>query len=168
MLQKNIIILSLLICLINVCCCQSFFLQNHLEAFTSPYSLNNTSIYDCPYNYMTEISPDAEAGWTVLIKGKVDNFFCVDIEDLNLKNVWVHRGDVGIVIQNYDSIPIPIYSSFFNFDTINSSKEYVYTGHIAIIYDISEKFVFVHIPQLYIYGWVDRKYLCGSPYTTCN
>ena len=168
LVNRNIIVFLLLLIGSSNICGQSFFLQNHLSAFTNPNGLNKTSIYSSPYNYMMEISPDEEAGWEITLKGMVDNFFCVDIEDLNLKNVWIHKGDIGIVIQNYDSIPIPIYSSFFDFDTINASKEYVYTGHVAIVYDISEKFVFVHIPQLYIYGWIDRKYLCGSPYTTCN
>ena len=144
---------------------QTFFLETPAEAFTNPFGLYKTSVYDSPYVYMKEISSNTEAGWIISIKGKVDNFFSVDIEELNLKNVWIHKGDIGINIQNYDSIPIPIYSSI---DTANSSKQYVFYSYTCAIYDISENYFFVYIPILNIYGWIDRKYLCGSPYTTCN
>ena len=62
LVNRNIIVFLLLLIGSNNICGQSFFLQNHLSAFTNPNGLNKTSIYGSPYNYMMEISPDEEAG----------------------------------------------------------------------------------------------------------
>ena len=143
--------------------------DNNIEAFTHPLFdiKQNISIYTAPTLYYKELKADTEAGWIVTIKDKRDNYFQIDIEDLDLYNIWVHKGDVGIVIQNYDSITIPVY----NEPNTNSYKSsYIYESCIGLIYDISDKMLFLHIikgNESY-FGWVERKYLCGSPYTTCN
>lgn len=97
----------------------------HIEAFTHPLSDINqkVSLYSNPDVYYKELKSDKEAGWTVVIKQKKDNYFQIDIQDLKLYNKWIHKGDLGVVVQNYDSTAIPVYS----LPSINSPKlTYIY------------------------------------------
>jgi hypothetical protein len=143
--------------------------QYNIEAFTHPISdINQTvSIYRNPDVYLKELQSDVEAGWIINIKGKKGNYFQIDIDDLKLYDIWIHLGDIGVVVQNYDSIAIPVY---IKADTTSLKYEYIYYSCIGLVYDISENFLFLQITKegKNIYGWVERKYLCGSPYTTCN
>lgn len=143
--------------------------HNNIEAFTHPLSdiKQKVSIYYAPNMYYKELKSDTEAGWIVIIKQKTGNYFQIDIEDLKLYDIWIHVGDVGIVVQNYDSITIPIY---IEPDTTSFKSRYIYESCIGLIYDISDNLIFLQIikENECFFGWVERKYLCGSPYTTCN
>lgn len=157
-------------CLLIFFSSQVIFGQDkHIEAFTHPLSDINQkiSIYYSPNLYFKELESDKEAGWIVVIKQQQDNFFQIDIEDLKLYNTWIHKGDLGVVVQNYDSIAIPMYSMPF---LDSSPLTYIYESCIGLIYDISDKMLFIQIikEEDSFFGWVERKYLCGSPYTTCN
>lgn len=156
--------------LIMICCllCGKANGQIPLEAFTHPEAniQQSVSIYHSPNNYFSEISSDDEAGWIVHIHERQGNFFRVDIEDLNMNNVWIHCGDLGVVIQNYDNANIPLFPSI--------SKECcdtIFLTHncFAIVYDLVGQFVFVRVEDgdKTLYGWIEKRYLCGSPYTTC-
>ena len=147
----------------------SLFAQCDQGAFTHPLSdiKQTTSIYHAPNVYHKELKSDNEAGWEAIIKQKQDNYFQIDIPDLALYDIWIHIGDLGVVIQNYDSIAIPIYA-MPNKDSFKNN--YIYNSCIGLIYDIFEDLVFVQttIDDKQIWGWVDKKYLCESPKTTCN
>lgn len=141
----------------------------HIEAFTHPLSdiKQKVSLYSNPYIYYKELESDKEAGWIVNIKQQKDNYFQIDIQDLRLYNKWIHKGDLGVVVQNYDTIAIPVYS----LPTFNSPKlTCIYESCIGLVYDISDKMLFIQITKegVSFYGWVEKKYLCGNPYTTCK
>jgi hypothetical protein len=162
---RNISLICLSVFLTNV----SLYAQYNVEAFTHPLSTitQTVSIYSNPDVYSKELKSDIEAGWIVIVKQKKGNYFQIDIEDLKLHNIWIHIGDIGIVIQNYDSIAIPVYSKP---DTTSYINKYIYESTIALIYDISENLLFLQVIKEFdsFFGWIERKYLCGSPYTTCN
>jgi hypothetical protein len=145
------------------------FGQYNIEAFTHPCLdiKQKVSLYRKPNEYFKELKSDTEAGWIVRIKQKTDNFFQIDIDDLKLHEVWIHKGDVGINVQNYDSIRIPV---FIEPDTNSIISRYINEYCIGLIYDISDTMLFLklEIRNNIIYGWIERKYLCGSPFTTCN
>ncbi|MDR1006116.1 MAG: hypothetical protein LBL74_04555 [Bacteroidales bacterium] len=145
----------------------NLFAQYNREVFTHPLNLKPISIYHTPYAYYMELKSDNEGGWIAKVKHKSENYFEIDIEELNLYNVWVHLGDLGLIVQNNDSIAIPVYS---NQDTNSTINEYIYESYIGLIYDISDNFVFLQliIDDKCLFGWVENKYLCSNPYTTCN
>lgn len=142
--------------------------QQMFEAFTHPTAdlFQRISIYSAPNVHYTEIDSDTEAGWIAQVYERKGNFFRIDIKDLSLNNVWIHCGDLGVNIQNYDSINIPLLSSIVK-DKCDTT--YINFGCTAIVYDFKDPFVFVRInvSDTSLYGWVEKKYLCGSPYTTC-
>lgn len=141
---------------------------NNVEAFTHPVDIEHSvSIYYSPGEYYKELDSDDEAGWIVNVKKRKLNYFQIDIPELKLNNVWIHLGDIGIVIQNYDSIALPIFSE----PNVNSKViTHIYQSYIALIYDISNNFFLLQIitNEKCFFGWVERKYLCASPYTTCG
>jgi hypothetical protein len=138
----------------------------NLEAFTHPLSLEPISIYYNPDSYYKKLESDSEGGWNVIIKQKLGNFFRVDIDELKLYDIWIQTGDIGLIVQNYDSIPIPVYNN----PHINSKiLTTLYKSYIGLVCDISDNFVQLKIDSNNdIIGWVEKKYLCSSPYTTCN
>lgn len=144
--------------------------QSYLEAFTHPVGnlKQNVSIYSSPYVYCKDITSDVEGGWVVYVHERNNNYFRIDIEDLGMYNVWIHCGDIGANIQNYDCVNIPIYSSIHK---KKCDTSYISQSYTAIIYDFEDPFVFVKIDadsnSNSLYGWIHKKYLCGSPYTTC-
>jgi hypothetical protein len=142
--------------------------NTNIKAFTHP--INNkqkVSIYYSPGKYFKELSSDIEAGWIIEVKQKKVNYFQIDIKDLSLSNVWIHTGDVGVVVQNYDSIALPIYTA----PNINAEvSKYVYNTCIGLLYDYTDDFFLLQliINDKCFFGWVERKYLCSNPYTTCG
>ena len=165
-MTKKILRLTLL--LVAIYCGQVAKGQSGFEAFTHPIGLlpQKVSIYHSPDVYNKEIESDKEAGWIVRVYERRGNYLKIDIEELEMRGVWIHCGDVGVVIQNYDSLQIPLYSSIRN---INCDTTYITKSYMAIVYDYVDPYVFVRIEDKNtIYGWIEKKYLCGSPYTTCN
>lgn len=159
----------LLICLLVFFGDLEVFGQQDIEAFTHPLSdiKQKVPIYHAPNEYYMELKSDTEAGWIVSIKQKAGNYFQIDIKELKLHDKWIHIGDVGTVVQNYDSIAIPIYTEP---DTTSFKSRYIYESCIGLIYDISDNLIFLQFvkEKECFFGWVERKYLCGNPYTTCN
>lgn len=141
--------------------------KSYLEAFTHPINLKPISMYHSPNIYYKELNSDKEGGWIIVIKQKNNNFFEIDIDQLNLYNIWVHIGDIGLVVQNYDSIPITLYDKP---DTLSTKSTYIYESCIGLVYDINDKLVLLQINtnNECLLGWVEKKYLCSNPYTTCN
>lgn len=142
--------------------------QTSFEAFTHPEAntQQRVSIYHSPNVYYTEVLSGDEAGWIVHIHERQGNYFRIDIDDLNMNNVWIHCGDLGVVIQNYDNTNIPLFSSI---SMVNCDTTFLTQSYSAIVYDFVDQFVFVRIEDgdKPLYGWIEKRYLCGSPYTTC-
>lgn len=138
----------------------------HIEAFTHPIEINHkVSIYHAPHMYYKELHSDNESGWIVTVKQKKLNYFQIDIEDLELNSVWIRAGDIGVVVQNDDSIALPIYAVP---DTNTQVIKNIYRSCIGLVYDVKNDFLFLQIilDSGRIWGWVERKYLSVTPYTT--
>ena len=166
MMIKGFLKLALLV--VTFCCGQVAKGQSGFEAFTHPEGFlpQTVSIYHSPNVYSKEIESDKEAGWIVRVYERRGNYLRIDIEDLELHGVWVHCGDIGVVIQNYDNLQIPFFSSLID---IKCDTTYITKSYMAIVYDYVDPYVFVRIDSKNnIYGWIEKKYLCGSPYTTCH
>jgi len=141
---------------------------NHFEAFTHPLNIKDSvSIYLEPNKYYKELGSDLEAGWIVKVKQKKENYFKIDIVDLKLHDIWIHIGDIGIVVQNYDSIALPVYTVS---DTNSLVNKYIYKTCIGLIYDVKGDMYLLQIviENECFFGWIERKYLCPNPYTTCG
>ncbi len=142
--------------------------QATIKAFTHPFDIDQSvSIYHSPNKYYKELSADIEAGWIVKVNQKEGNYFQIDIEDIQLKNIWIHMGDIAVVIQNYDSIALPIYTAP---NTNAAVSKYVYYSCIGLLYDYTDDFFLLQLitENECFFGWVERKYLCYNPYTTCG
>ena len=143
-------------------------IYKNIEGFTHPVDIKKRlSIYSNPNIYLKELKADVETGWMVEVKQKKDNYFQIDIKDLKLYNVWIHLGDIGIVVQNYDSIAIPVYLAP---NTNSIVSKYIFKSCVGLIYDVTGDFFLLQIIQdnQYTFGWIERKYLCSNPYTTCS
>ncbi len=156
----------LLFCLILLIGCKTVDYDN-IEAFTHPLTLEPIPIYSHPGKYLRNIDSDVEAGWIVRITKKRGEYFQVNIEDLSLHNIWIKSGDMGLVIQNYDSLQIPMY---LKPDTNASVERFILESHIGLLYDIRNNFALLRIMVNgeEVEGWIELKYLCGNPYTTCS
>ncbi len=164
-MKKFYIILSIGFSLYS-CVCH----QVNLEAFTHPYTLDDIPVYSKPDKFLSLLQADDEAGWIVKIRKQKYDYFYVNLpEDCDSfkKNIWIKAGDLGIVIQNVDSLQVPMYESA---DTLSNSIAFVYNSTIGKIFDLKDELVLlgVRFDNIYTYGWVEKKYLCGNPYTTCN
>lgn len=150
--------------------CQPVYRCN-LKAFTHPEDLSVVSLYSKPNKFYRYLQSDIEAGWIISVEKKYTGFFYIKLPEeckLSKKNVWIKAGDIGVVIQNYDSIKIPIYVSV---DTLSQPSGFIYISMIGKVYDIKDNLVLLGITLdngEITQGWVEKKYLCGNPYTTCN
>lgn len=141
-----------------------------LEAFTHPYNINQVPTYRSPNKFYSYLQADTEGGWIVEIQKQREGFFYVKLPsecELPKKYIWIKAGDLGVVVQNYDSIEIPVYLSA---DTLSVPVTYISHSTIGIIYSIKKDFVLLRCRynDEEVKGWVQKKYLCGNPYTPCN
>lgn len=167
--MKNTLFIGIII-LFMLSGCVSVY-RCDFKAFTHPEDLKFVPLYSKPNKFYRYLQSDNEAGWIISVKKKYTDFFYIELPEeckLSEKNVWIKTGDIGVVIQNYDSIKIPIYVSV---DTLSQPSGYIYISMIGKIYDIKDNLVLLGITLDngdIIQRWVEKKYLCGNPYTTCN
>jgi hypothetical protein len=146
------------------------FQQVNFDAFTHPYNLDKINVYSKPNIFYSYLQSDIEAGWIVKIQEQKSGYFYVNLPaDCNFskKNIWIKSGDIGVVIQNNDSLKIPMYISS---DTLSNPIAYIYSSTIGRVYKIKKELVLLGIKydNKDIKVWIEKKYLCGNPYTTCN
>lgn len=164
---KSTFCIVLFLCVfLFACSCRT----SSFEAFTHPYKLDLMPTYSSPNKFYSYLQADTEGGWIVEIQKQQEGFFYVKLPsgcELPKKYIWVKSGDLGVVIQNYNSIGIPVYLSA---DTLSVPATYILNSVIGIIYSIKKDFVLLRCRYngYEIKGWVQKKYLCGNPYTTCN
>ena len=139
-----------------------------ISCFTHPLCTINEpiSLYSEPDKYICELYISGDGGYEVCALTRVENYIAVLDLPCGRDTSWVHIGDVGVVAQIYDQ-NIPIYSQN---DSLSTILGYLSESHIGILYDWDEKYVLVKIKDDNIdkTGWLNRGYICGSPYTTCN
>jgi len=143
---------------------------SEIEAFTHVLDEKYVSIYSKPYTYLKDIEPDDEGGWIVQVKDQESFFFNICIPDLDMENVWIKKGDIGLIIQNYDECEIPVFPALIDTIGTNCQEFHITNTCVGLLYDYTENYVFisVELDGEYIFGWVNRRYVCGSPYTTCG
>ena len=142
-----------------------------IEAFTQPLSSDSIAVFSKPGRFYSYLQPDDEAGWIVPVINEKNGFFEVILPKeckIRPQKIWIQAGDIGTIVQNYDSVPIFVY----NKPTTESLPIKVITSPIiGQIYDIQADFVLLEIcftDGEKIRGWVKKEYLCGNPYTTCS
>lgn len=143
-------------------------LAQYLECFTHPLCKIDAPIpiYSEPYVYIKDLYILGEAGYEVEALKRDNNFILISHLPNENEPIWVQIGDVGIVIQNYNKDSIPVYSQP---DSLSMIQTYLLESHIAL-FDWNENFVLMQIKEhnMECTGWINRRYVCGSPYTTCN
>lgn len=141
-----------------------------IECFTHPLCKidDPIPIYSKPGVYIKDLYISGEAGYEVEALKKESDFILLSHIPSETDSIWVNIGDVGVVIQNYSEDSIPIYSLP---DSLSMIQTYLFESSIAILLDWNENFVFVQIQENNMKeytGWINRRFVCGSPYTTCN
>jgi len=139
-----------------------------VESFTHYNSNEKLDIYNEPFNgkLLKKIDPDEEAGYILQIIGVEKDFFKVSFEDLDLKNVWVKKGALGLVTRNYDNQKLNLYGKPNLDSSVSSVLE---KEQIVRVLDACNKWAYVEtindgeIKR----GWLQPDMQCGNPYTTC-
>lgn len=150
--------------------CSCLYQKVVFKAFTHPYGLGEIPVYSRPNKLYSYLQSDTEGGWIVEIRKQKAGYLYVTLPadcDFAKKDILIKSEDVGVVIQNYDSIQIPMYISA---DTLSNPTAYIYASTIGSIYAIEKELVLLKVryDNKDIQGWIEKKYLCGNPYTTCN
>lgn len=124
-------------------------------------------IYDTPKGKLIrKIPPDEEAGYIVYILDVKDDFFNVDFEELDIKNVWIRKGTLGIVTRNYDSEKLNLYKN----PKLESKVSYVLENEqIVKVLNVCNDWAYVETisDNKVQKGWLQPDMQCGNPYTTC-
>jgi hypothetical protein len=170
-MKKTLYLVFFILLSLILISCKTF---DTVECFTHPNGKGNISLFSKPNanNFSTYLQSDEEAGWIVSIKKQHKDFFLIELpkeSQVYDKKMWIKAGDVGVVVQNYDSIGIPIYMSLEDISILNC--RYIYESIIGKIYDITKNYILIEITLNdgnVTKAWVEKKYLCGNPYTTCN
>lgn len=140
-----------------------------IECFTHPQCGCPITLFSRPSACarLNDLKISGEGGYEVEALRTENGYILLSHIDEKNEQVWVKIGDVGVVIQNYNNDSIPVYTQP---DSLSAVQTYLLDGYVAIFYDWNKDFVRVCIKDDKIewIGWVDRKYICGSPYTTCN
>lgn len=140
-----------------------------MEAFFLPLSQEPIEIYDGPTgSVIGELIPDEESGWELLLMKQQSGFFKVVVLYGKYQNdtLWLNSRDVGVVVQNYDSIPIFTYHN----EMSNIVSDTLYNSLIANVLNYNQNMALIRYQRdnrLNV-GWISRTYLCGNPMTTCN
>ncbi|MGY6560468.1 MAG: hypothetical protein ACXITV_00010 [Luteibaculaceae bacterium] len=152
------------VCFVKTCSGQ----QVEMRAFTHPFNLKPIKIYKSLYDTAIYLEADDEMGWSVKITDKEGEFFKISFIDKDklLNEAWIHIDDLGVVIQNYNNLMIPV------FKAPNDNNEIVHYIEESITVNVcgfNEEFVCVviQINKINLNLWVERKYVCDHPATTC-
>jgi hypothetical protein len=139
----------------------------NVRAFTHHFE-KKLLIYNNPHGeLMKTIDSDDEAGWIVEIVSSKDDYFNINIKDLDLDNVWVIKSSLSLNTRNYDGQSIMLYQG----PTKKSSKAGVLDKEQTVmILDACKDWVYVKGENnngKEVRGWLEPDMQCGNPYTTC-
>lgn len=140
-----------------------------IDCFTHPLCGFPITLFSAPSAFACweDLLVSGEAGYEVEALRTEKGYILISHPNEENEEVWVRIGDVGVVVQNYNNYSIPMYAEP---DSLSIIQTYLLKGYIAILCDWNKDFVRVCVKDEkaeYI-GWIDRRYVCGSPYTTCN
>ena len=135
--------------------------------------LPSFSIYNKPNGKVIfNLPPDEESGWEIDILEKKSDYF--KIENVwknnwmnNYKYVWIKKGSVGLNINNYDNQKVPIYS---NSNTESEIVGYIENAQTVSVLDTCKDWAYIKgiNGKEEVLGWLEPKWQCGNPLTTCN
>lgn len=140
-----------------------------VRAFTHYNDNRKLDVYSKPLDgeILKNISSDEEAGHILQITDIDNLFFKVSFEDLELKDVWVKKGTLGLVTRNYDNQELNLYDS----PNLDSSVSAILKGEqIVRVLDVCNKWAYVETideDDGAKRGWLQPDMQCGNPYTTC-
>ena len=147
----------------------------YLRAFTHPFDTNQIKTFEVNLYVGKKLflkTDEEGAGYYVTVKKKKYNYFLVTINPENYslieKELWIKNTDLGIVIQNYDNLHIPMYKLPYPNSKILT---YIKTSEIGQIIDFksglySDCYVKLRLISD-LEGWVNLEYLCPDMRTTC-
>lgn len=179
--MKKLIIITALIFLF-ISCSRPLYIEKengditYLKAFTHPLDTNaiktfENNLYLGKKKYL---KVDEESlGYYVTLKKKKYNYFLVEVDTQNFSPIkdqlWVRDINLGIVIQNYDNLKIPIYE--FS-DSTSKILNYITASEVGQILDFKSgyfKDCYVKLKLKNNFeGWVNLRYLCPDMRTTCT
>jgi len=182
--MKNILI-AIYVCFIILSCKTNDCDTISITCFTH-YQINQSDnliigtdklppfyIYNKPNGKVIfNLRPDEESGWEIEILEKKSGYFKIenawknDISD-NYKYVWIKKGSVGLNINNYDNQKVPIYSRS------NAQSEiigYIENAQTVSVLDACKNWAYIKgvSGKEEILGWLEPRWQCGNPLTTCN
>lgn len=140
-----------------------------MRAFTHPFSLNPIKIYKSLNEKEMFLKPNNEAGWLVTIIDKDGEFFLVSFLEKNnlVDKAWIHFTDLGVVIENYSNLKIPVYKhSCDNLKIEHFIRESITVNVCG--FNLEFACVVIQAEGIEQNLWVERKYLCDNPVTTCH
>ena len=140
-----------------------------IECFTHPLCGFPIALFSMPSAHacIGNLDIPGEAGYEVEAVRAENGYILLSHPKKESEQVWVRIGDIGVVIQNYNNYSIPVYSQP---DSLSTVQTYLLESYIGILYNWNKDFVMVCVKdeKTEHVGWIDRRYVCGSPYTTCN
>lgn len=142
---------------------------HEMQAFSHPLSLDTILVYVDSTGERISLASDLESGWRLkVIKASEEEFYVEFLEGpLQDESVWIEKKDVGVVIENYNNFLIGAYEepseSSKKIMTINESM-------VVVLVGFDEFFVQVclEIEAEMKKVWIQRKFICDNPVTTCN
>jgi acyl-CoA synthetase (AMP-forming)/AMP-acid ligase II len=139
-----------------------------VRAFTHHFEEKLLIFINQKGDLLSEIEPDEEAGWIVEIVGVEGDYFKVNIDDLDLNNVWVLKKSLSLNTRNYDGQSIILYQD----PTKKSGKVGLLDKEQTVmILDACKDWVYIkgeNINGTEVSGWLEPDMQCGNPYTTCS
>lgn len=139
----------------------------NMKAFTHHFE-DKLSIYkNINGALLNEIDSDEEAGWIVEIIGVNEDYFEININDLNIYGVWVLKPSLGLNTRNYDGQSISLYR-----EPTKKSDEVARLDEeqTVMILDACKDWAYIKGKSKdgkEVEGWLEPSMQCGNPYTTC-
>lgn len=117
--------------------------------------------------YLKELDQSEEGGFIVRIIRENENLFLVDFEAIELKNVWVKKGELGINTRNYDGQQIPLFESY---STSSNIISILFEEQTVKVLDVCKDWAYIEgigKSGEKVRGWLQPDMQCWDPYTTC-
>ncbi len=89
-----------------------------------------------------------------------------DISGYTFPDGWVNVGNVKVGIQNYDNKEVAIFENPSGKNQINA----IYNSQIATVLDVNGDWAYLEVIDSAgnkLRGWIDPKWYCDNPYSTC-
>lgn len=144
-----------------------------LEVYLNDADLTGTNIRNAPGGSIITalIVDDQNSAYYFMVSEEVNGWFKISspiygVEtDIQIpdKNVWIHSSVLGTDTRNYSGEHLPLLDKPKNGNVVATiTNETLGLG----IKEMCGDWVLVKYKS--VEGWIERKWLCGNPLTTCN